>query len=57
LVDDFLKGYCEFRLEVKPSAATVVFRVAAAGDPVATECVAWAGGELADLAIGESIPS
>ena len=51
-VDDFLEGFCEFRFEVPPSAAPVVFEVASAGDPVAIECITWAGRELADLAVG-----
>lgn len=49
---DFLEAFCERRVDVPPSAAPLVFRVAAEGDPVAVECIAWAGRELADLAIG-----
>ena len=50
--DDFLEAFCEERVAVPASAAPLVFRVAADGDPVAIECIAWAGRELADLAIG-----
>jgi N-acetylglucosamine kinase-like BadF-type ATPase len=50
--DDFLESYCEHRLKVPSSLAPMVFEVAAGGDEVAIECVAWAGRELADLAIG-----
>ena len=50
--DDFLEAFCERRVEVPASAAPLVFRVAAEGDPAAIECIAWAGRELADLAIG-----
>jgi N-acetylglucosamine kinase-like BadF-type ATPase len=50
--DDFLEAFCEGRVHVPASAAPLVFGVAAEGDPVAVECVAWAGRELADLAIG-----
>ncbi|HET9345052.1 MAG TPA: BadF/BadG/BcrA/BcrD ATPase family protein [Candidatus Limnocylindrales bacterium] len=50
--DDFLESYCERRLVVPSSLAPMVFDVAAAADEVAVECVAWAGRELADLAVG-----
>jgi N-acetylglucosamine kinase-like BadF-type ATPase len=50
--DDFLEAFCERRVDVPPSAAPLVFSVAADGDAAATECITWAGRELADLAIG-----
>jgi N-acetylglucosamine kinase-like BadF-type ATPase len=50
--DDFLEAFCEHRVDVPPSAAPLVFSVAAQGDPVAVDCITWAGVELADLAIG-----
>jgi N-acetylglucosamine kinase-like BadF-type ATPase len=36
--------------EVDPSAAPLVFRVAAAGDPVARDVIRWAGSELGEMA-------
>jgi len=48
----FLEGYCEERYPVDASLAPLVFSVAEAGDRVATECIAWAGRELADLVTG-----
>jgi N-acetylglucosamine kinase-like BadF-type ATPase len=51
-VDDLLEGFCESRYEVGASAAPLVFQVATGGDAVAIDCIAWAGQELADLALG-----
>lgn len=49
---DLLEGYCEHRLDVPPTAAPLVFDLAAAGDEAALACITWAAEELADLAIG-----
>lgn len=40
------------RLRIKPSAAPLIFQVAAEGDAVAQELVRWAGRELGDQAVG-----
>ena len=48
LLEDLTLG----RLRLGAESAPVVFRVAAEGDPVARELVAWAGRELGDLAVG-----
>jgi len=52
--DAFLEDICEERIGVGSSAAPLVFQVAQAGDPVAIECIAWAGRELGDLVLGVS---
>ena len=38
------------RIEINPAWAPEVFTIAAAGDPVAVEVIAWAGTELGELA-------
>jgi len=40
------------RLTISPSAAPLVFEIAAAGDPVARDLIRWAGQELGSLAVG-----
>lgn len=51
-VVDLLEGLCLQRFELEASLAPLVFRVAAAGDPVALDCVRWLGAQLGDLAVG-----
>lgn len=51
-VDDLLEGYCEGVHAIPASMAPLVFQVAEAGDAVATEVIAWAGRELAELVLG-----
>jgi N-acetylglucosamine kinase-like BadF-type ATPase len=48
---DLLHGLTEGRLHIGARAAPLVFQVAEAGDVVAHEVLAWAGQELAELAI------
>ncbi|MFO1539317.1 MAG: N-acetylglucosamine kinase [Chloroflexota bacterium] len=48
----FLEDICEERIVVGSSSAPLVFDVARAGDPVAVECIGWAGRELGDLVLG-----
>ncbi|MFQ5420510.1 MAG: N-acetylglucosamine kinase [Anaerolineae bacterium] len=49
---DLLAGLVRNRYQLSSAAAPVVFDVAAQGDPVAQEIVAWAGRELGSLAVG-----
>jgi N-acetylglucosamine kinase-like BadF-type ATPase len=51
-VADFLEGFSVGTLSVTAAAAPLVVEAARAGDAVAAGCVAWAGRELADLALG-----
>jgi N-acetylglucosamine kinase-like BadF-type ATPase len=48
---DLLHGLTEGRLHVTAKAAPLVFEVAAAGDAVAREVIAWAGRELGAMAV------
>jgi len=49
-VAEMLENLTTDTLEIGAEAAPLVFRVAAAGDPVAQEIVRWAGCELGELA-------
>lgn len=49
---ELLEGICRGRYRPRASMAPLVFQVAAAGDAVAQDAIAWAGGGLANLAIG-----
>jgi N-acetylglucosamine kinase-like BadF-type ATPase len=51
-VVDLLEGLSSNRVYIGASAAPLVFRVAAEGDPVAQDLIVWAGRELADMANG-----
>ncbi len=51
-LDDLIEGLCQERYALTAAAAPLVFKVASEGDPIAREVIAWAGRELADLAIG-----
>jgi N-acetylglucosamine kinase-like BadF-type ATPase len=51
-VEDLLEGLTLGRIDLGSATAPLVFRIAAAGDPMAVELVLWAGRELASLAIG-----
>ena len=51
-VEDLLEDLTLGHIHLNAAAAPVVFRVAAAGDPVARELILWAGRELGSLAIG-----
>lgn len=51
-VDDLLAGLVRERYELPASAAMLVFKIAAEGDPAAQEIVSWAGRELGSLALG-----
>ena len=50
--EELLAGLTLGHIKIGPEAAPLVFRVAAAGDPVARGLVVWAGRELGDLAVG-----
>lgn len=50
--EDFLEGICLDRYHLDADAAPLVFQVAAEGDEVAQEVIAWAGRELGSLAVG-----
>ncbi len=50
--DDLLEGLSLERYHLRGDTARLVFQVAAAGDPVAVEVIAWAGRALGDLAVG-----
>ncbi len=47
---DLLEGLMGGRYDIRSSAAPLIFRVAAGGDPVAVELIRWAGRELGELA-------
>jgi N-acetylglucosamine kinase-like BadF-type ATPase len=47
---ELLEGLVDGRAHLNAEAAPLVFRVAAAGDPVALDVIRWAGCELAELA-------
>ena len=49
-LSDLLEGLLERRYILTPSAAPVIFQVAAEGDPVALDLIRWAGCELGELA-------
>ena len=49
---DLVEGFSTNRLKVDPADALLVFKAAAAGDPVALDLVRWAGYELGKLANG-----
>jgi N-acetylglucosamine kinase-like BadF-type ATPase len=49
---DLLAGLVRERYRLTPAAAPLVFDLAAQGDRVAQEIVAWAGQELGSLAVG-----
>ncbi len=49
-LEDLLEGYTEGRYEIGAESAPVVFEVAKNGDPIACELIAWAGGELGEMA-------
>jgi N-acetylglucosamine kinase-like BadF-type ATPase len=51
-LEDLLDGLSQERYRIRSELAPLVFRVAEAGDPVAAECIAWAGRELGSLACG-----
>jgi N-acetylglucosamine kinase-like BadF-type ATPase len=51
-VMSLLEGLCRGRYRGRASMAPLVFQVAAEGDAVAKDVIAWAGGGLASLAIG-----
>lgn len=51
-VSDLLAGLVRERYHLSPAAALLVFEVAAQGDPVTQEIIAWAGRELGSLAVG-----
>lgn len=51
-LEDLLEGLSQGRYRLSAAAAPVVFRVAAAGDPVAVDLVRWAGRELGGMALG-----
>jgi len=51
-VDDMLAGLVRERYHLTPAVAPLVFDLAAQGDSVAQEIVAWAGRELGNLAVG-----
>ncbi|MEW5957678.1 MAG: BadF/BadG/BcrA/BcrD ATPase family protein [Chloroflexota bacterium] len=51
-IEDLLEGLSQERYRLSASAAPLVFRVAAAGDPVAQSLIEWAGQELGSMAIG-----
>ena len=51
-VTELLEGICRGRYKPSASLAPQVFKIASEGDPVAIEAIAWAGRELASLAIG-----
>jgi N-acetylglucosamine kinase-like BadF-type ATPase len=48
-VPDFLEGLMEDRYELLSSAAPLICRIAAGGDPVAQRLIEWAGTELGEL--------
>ncbi len=49
-LSDFIEGFMAQRYVLRPAAAPIVFRVAAAGDAVALDLIRWAGRELGELA-------
>ncbi len=49
---DFIEGISLGRYRIDAEAAPTVFQVAAEGDVVAQELIAWAGRELGNLALG-----
>ena len=49
---ELLEGLSQGYYDIGPDSAPLVFRVAEAGDAVATDVIRWAGEELASLAIG-----
>jgi N-acetylglucosamine kinase-like BadF-type ATPase len=49
-IEEFLENLTIGNIDVDASAARLVFRVAAQGDPVAMELIRWAGCELGELA-------
>jgi N-acetylglucosamine kinase-like BadF-type ATPase len=49
---ELVEGFSTNRLEMDPADALLVFKAAAAGDPVALDLVRWAGDELGKLANG-----
>ncbi len=51
-VADLLEGLSQERYQIGPEAAPLVFEVAAEGDRVAEDVIAWAGAELGSLAVG-----
>ena len=51
-VVELLEGICRGRYKPRAALAPQVFRIAAEGDAVAIEAIAWAGRELASLANG-----
>lgn len=51
-IEDLIEGICMERYAADAGAARVVFDVAAQGDPVAKDVIAWAGESLGDLANG-----
>lgn len=51
-LEDLLDGLSQGYYRVGSEHAPLVFELANAGDPVAAECVAWAGRELGSLACG-----
>ncbi|MBE7550604.1 MAG: ATPase [Anaerolineales bacterium] len=51
-LEDLLEGLSQGRYRLSAAAAPVVFRVAAAGDPVAVDLIRWAGRELGSMAVG-----
>jgi N-acetylglucosamine kinase-like BadF-type ATPase len=51
-VFDLVEGLTLGRYTIGPVAAPLIFQIAAAGDPVASETIAWAGRQLGSLAVG-----
>jgi N-acetylglucosamine kinase-like BadF-type ATPase len=51
-LEDLLDGLSQERYHIGAEHAPLVFQLADAGDPVAAECIAWAGRELGSLACG-----
>ena len=51
-LEDLLDGLSQDRYEIGAEHAPLVFQLAGAGDPVARECIDWAGRELGSLACG-----
>ena len=49
---DLIEGLATRRYPLDASAAPLVFRVAAEGDPAAQAVIRWAGGELGGMAVG-----
>ncbi|HSL31026.1 MAG TPA: BadF/BadG/BcrA/BcrD ATPase family protein [Anaerolineales bacterium] len=49
-LDDLMRGYTTYEYRIGAEAARLVFQVAANGDQVARDLIAWAGTELGEMA-------